>query len=95
MPKHTSVSPKQILQLIEQQNYRCALSGRELTPETASLDHVLPLSRGGIHDICNVQVLDFRVNTAKGTMTVAEFVALCVDVARHAESPASPDRQVA
>jgi len=74
MPKKPSVSPKQILALIESQQYRCALSGRELSPETASLDHVIPLSRGGVHDISNVQVLDYRVNAAKGTMTVEEYL---------------------
>lgn len=87
MPKKPSVSPKQIMTLIESQQYRCALSGRELTPETASLDHALPLSRGGLHDISNVQVLEFRVNAAKGTMTVEEFVAMCCDVADHAWKP--------
>lgn len=85
MPKKPSVSPKQILALLESQQYRCALSGRELSPETASLDHVIPLSRGGVHDISNVQVLDYRVNAAKGTMTVEEFVHMCRDVALHAE----------
>lgn len=84
MSKQPSVSPKQILALIESQQYRCALSGRPLTPETASLDHAIPLSRGGVHDISNVQVLEYRVNAAKGTMTVEEFVAMCRDVARHA-----------
>ena len=85
MPKLPSVSPKQILGLIEEQQYRCALSGRELTPETASLDHAIPLSRGGAHDITNVQVLDYQVNSAKGTMTIDEFVTMCRAVAAHAE----------
>ena len=89
MPKKPSVSPKQIMALIESQKYRCALSGRELTPETASLDHAIPLSRGGLHDISNVQVLEFRVNAAKGTMTVEEFVAMCCDVADHARQAVS------
>ena len=88
MQKKPSVTPKQIMTLIESQQYRCALSGRELTPGTASLDHALPLSRGGLHDISNVQVIEFRVTAAKGTMTVEEFVAMCCDVADHARKPA-------
>lgn len=85
MPKPETVTGKQIMELIETQQYRCALSGRELTPETASLDHVIPLSRGGKHDISNLQVLDHQVNAAKGTMTMEEFTAMCGDVvARHA-----------
>lgn len=38
---------------------------------------------------CNVQVLEYRVNAAKGTMTVEEFVAMCRDVARHADDLAA------
>ena len=83
MGKPKSVTAKMILEMIERQEYRCALSGRKLTPETASLDHVTPLARGGLHDVSNLWVLDHQVNTAKGTMTVEEFVALCRDVTAH------------
>ena len=78
------------LNLIEKQQYRCALSGRKLTPETASLDHVVPLSRGGKHDISNLQVLEHQVNTAKGTLTMDEFISLCEDVIRHTRESLSP-----
>lgn len=81
MTRRPTVTSKKIMELVERQHYRCAISGRELTPETASLDHILPLSRGGEHGIDNVWVVDHRVNSAKGTMTVEEFVALCQDVA--------------
>lgn len=94
MPKPDTVTGKQILELIKKQDYRCALSNRKLTPETASLDHVVPLSRGGKHDISNLQVLEHQVNTAKGTLSMEEFLSLCQDVTQHArgtheESPGS------
>jgi len=75
-----NVSSKELLQLIEMQDYRCALTGRELTPETAHVDHVVPLSRGGSHGIENLQVLHADVNTAKSTLTQDEFLAMCRDV---------------
>ena len=53
MTKPRAVTAKMILEMIERQGRRCALSGKELTPETASLDHVVPLSRGGAHDLTN------------------------------------------
>ena len=34
-----SANPRGILQLLERQQYRCALTGRPLTPETAGMDH--------------------------------------------------------
>jgi len=54
-----------------------------LDPETASLDHAVPISRGGEHRIENTQVLDRTVNRAKGTLTNAEFITLCAEVVRH------------
>jgi len=75
------VTGRQILQLVEDQGHRCAISNRVLTPESASLDHKVPLSRGGLHSIENLWVVDQQVNAAKGTLTVDEFRALCQDVA--------------
>ena len=63
--------------------YRCAISGRELTPETATLDHIIPIARGGKHCIENVWVVHAQVNAAKGTMTVEEFLAVCHDVVKY------------
>jgi 5-methylcytosine-specific restriction endonuclease McrA len=73
-----------IMAIIEDQQYRCALSGRLLTPEDAALDHILALTRGGRHELTNAQVLHKDINRAKGTLTNEEFIALCRDVVIHA-----------
>lgn len=73
----TSVGHRSLLEQIERQSYRCALSGEELTPETASLDHCTPISRGGGHDISNIQIVMQQINSAKGSMTTEEFVDMC------------------
>ena len=59
-----AVTAANILRLLECQNYRCALTGRRLTPEVASLDHVVPVADGGEHRIENSQVLHKDVNRA-------------------------------
>ena len=86
MAGKSNVTAKKVMELVESQRFRCSLSGRELTPETASLDHVLPLGRGGVHDISNVSVVDHQVNSAKGAMTVDEFIQVCRDVSNHARN---------
>lgn len=68
---------------VKEQEFRCAISGRELTPETASLDHIVPLARGGEHSLANVWIVDHQVNIAKSTMTLDEFVSLCRQVTEH------------
>lgn len=84
LPKESRVTAKALLKLIQSQNYVCALSGVELTPENAAIDHKIPVSRGGAHDISNLQVLHENVNMAKRNMLPEEFVDMCVKVARHA-----------
>lgn len=92
-----SISFRSVQQLLRRQQYRCALSGRELTPTTAALDHIVAISRGGGHSIENAQVLHRDVNRAKNVMGNEEFVALCRDVVAWADSqtreyPSSEDQ---
>lgn len=80
------ISAKQVLELVNRQQFKCAISGRPLTPETASLDHIVPLASGGLHCLENVWVVDHQVNTAKGTLSLEEFVAMCRDVTAHQDA---------
>ena len=74
------VSTTNVLALLKYQNYRCALTGRELTPKTAALDHIMPVNRGGEHVVENTQVLHKEVNRAKGSLSNREFIKLCREV---------------
>lgn len=92
-PKETSgalekLKASDIRELLERQGYKCALTGRELTPDVASLDHIIPIARGGSNTIGNVQVLHKDVNSAKGVMLQADFVAMCREVAKHFDKSA-------
>ena len=77
------VSTDNVLQLLESQQYRCALTGRDLTPDTAALDHIIPIRCDGEHVIENTQVLHKDVNRAKGSMTNCEFIGMCEEVVTH------------
>lgn len=79
-PQQTKLTSKDVRDLVERQQYRCAMTGRQLTPDVAFVDHVFPVSRGGAHSIENLQVVHADVNEAKGTMTPAEFITMCRDV---------------
>lgn len=81
----SSATYRELMQLIEQQGNRCALTGKVLTPQTARLDHKHPVSQGGSHDISNLHWVLETVNTAKGTMSLDQFVGMCIDVARWAQ----------
>lgn len=80
-------SRKEILEVLESQNYSCALSGVQLTPDCAQLDHIIPESKGGSHCKDNLQVLHKTVNAMKSAMTQEDFLSWCVLIANHSGAP--------
>ncbi len=77
---NTDVTRAAVLQLLEDQQYLCALTKRSLEPQTACIDHIVALSCGGVHTLSNIQVLHRDVNRAKGTLSNDEFIAMCGEV---------------
>lgn len=76
-----------LLETLKQQSYRCALSGWELTPETAQIDHKDPVSKGGKTELANLQWLHEKINRMKGSMSQEEFVQICKLIADHPPTP--------
>ncbi len=75
-----------ILQMLQKYDYRCALTGRQLTPDEWALDHKISIEDGGkIADINNLQPLRPEVNRAKHTMTNDTFVQMCREVVAWAD----------
>jgi 5-methylcytosine-specific restriction endonuclease McrA len=65
------------------QNGKCGLTGRAMTPQTAELDHIVPISRGGSLEIGNLRWLCSEANQAKGKMLDHEFFAICEEVSEY------------
>lgn len=85
--KDVVVSQGALMRLVETQKFRCALSGVELTPENAALDHILPVAKGGEHKIENLQWVHKEVNRMKGAMDQDTFVEMCRLVVNTATPP--------
>lgn len=76
---------KRIRRLIELQGYRCGMTGVELEPRDANLDHVVPIAAGGRHVMGNVQVVHRVINQMKSTLAKDEFVEWCRRVVEFAD----------
>jgi hypothetical protein len=67
---YESIKPAQVF---ERDGWQCRLCNQPIDrtakaphPLSASLDHVIPMARGGPHTYTNVQTAHFRCNSAKG-----------------------------
>lgn len=81
--------------LWEEQKGRCAVTGEFLTPgATASLDHIIPKSRGGSSEKSNLRWVLLSVNRSKWDMTHEEFVAVCRAVVREQDRQAKASNDV-
>jgi 5-methylcytosine-specific restriction endonuclease McrA len=72
----------QLARLWMSQQGMCALTGRKLD-RTANLDHIIPRSRGGGHEIDNLRWVIRDANLARNDMVDEEFLQLCWEVLEH------------
>jgi len=64
---------QEFLDLCEQYNWKCAYCGCDLTLETATGDHMIPLSSGGSSDISNIAPACRSCNSHKHNKTPEEY----------------------
>jgi 5-methylcytosine-specific restriction endonuclease McrA len=72
-----------IAYLIERDGNRCRIPGcsygsRQIGvgARKPSLDHIVPLSKGGKNELANIQLAHFRCNLSKGNRAVGDQLAL-------------------
>lgn len=70
---------KDLKLILKQQNYKCFTTGEDLIlGDNAHLDHIVPISKGGLHEISNVRWVIKAFNRAKYDLTDEEFSELCI-----------------
>lgn len=86
-----NLTPEILIEILERQNYKCALSGVEMTcvrvlHETeptltnASIDRI---EAGGEYNSKNVQLVCRAINSFRGTLPVHEYLEWCKKVVAH------------
>jgi hypothetical protein len=81
-----------LLELLRKQNGKCALTGMPLTfqaakgdsaPYNASIDCVIPISRGGKYEDGNIRLVCAAVNRWRSNTDDEQFIQLCRAVVKH------------
>ena len=65
-----------IKEILLRQNYECAYTGKKLViGVNASIDHIVPTTKGGNNFIENLQWVDIKINRMKNDMSHQEFIS--------------------
>jgi hypoxanthine phosphoribosyltransferase len=81
--KNSTVKPIDLWHITKYQKGKCVLTGRKLTNENVSPDHIICLTHGGLTEPKNIRLVVKEVNNARGVLSDADFVKLCKDVVIH------------
>lgn len=77
------ITEHDLIALWDAQDGRCGLTGQPMDVHDAEIDHIVPISRGGGHELANLRWTTRPANQAKGDLLDHEFLALCTQVAEH------------
>lgn len=61
-------------EVINQEGLICYLCGKSLTNETATIDHVIPLAKGGFHCLSNAKIACLPCNQKKGNKDLNSYL---------------------
>lgn len=73
MTEHKLIEPHIKRQIWERQNEKCAYCGQRKQLKRMTVDHIIPLSKGGTDDIENLQCTCKKCNRLKDDMLPHEF----------------------
>lgn len=54
--------------------WHCQICGKVLTKETVTIDHIIPVSKGGTNDIENLQPMCRSCNSRKGNRPMSNYI---------------------
>lgn len=74
--------PIELWGLLKKQRMLCGLTGRRLNRDNISLDHIVPLSKGGSNEPSNLRFVHIDANTFKMDMDDNGLLELAKDIVR-------------
>jgi hypothetical protein len=80
MSEKYTFKAKDFYRLLEEQKYRCPITGRELTPETTCAEHIVPLRKGEVHELKSIYLVDQMASRLKRHYTEEEILQFAIDV---------------
>lgn len=64
-------------------NGKCSICGKPVKFKKMTIDHIMPLSRGGTNDIKNLQLACKRCNSMKSNMTMDDMMGQISEILKY------------
>lgn len=71
--REDSIYAKNRDHLKQHSRWICGLCGLKIKKNDLTVDHIVPLSRGGSHDLENLRLVHAKCNVIKGNLLDSEF----------------------
>lgn len=72
-------------EILESQNYRCNVTGWDLTPGNTRIAHILPIKHGGKHTRSNVQVVHASIANLVREVEPDDLLNICRAVVTYSD----------
>lgn len=76
------ITAKELWSIAKKQKLICPLTGRKLTKDNISLDHITPLTAGGTNEVSNLRFVHHDANVAKHVLSDLELLQLASDIVK-------------
>jgi 5-methylcytosine-specific restriction endonuclease McrA len=77
------ITPIQLWTIAKKQKCKCPISGIKLTRNNISVDHIIPLSKGGKNTLENIQYVERHVNIMKNDKSLEQFLFYCREIVKN------------
>lgn len=77
------LKPFDLWKILKTQKMICPLTGYKLSTKNISVDHIIPVSKGGTNQPSNIRIVDVIANKMLFTSTDEEFFKICKDICNY------------
>ena len=80
---YNKIFPIDLWKIAKKQRLICSITGDKLTRENISVDHIIPISKGGLNVVSNLRLTTIQANWIKDAYTDEELIDFCKKVVLH------------
>ena len=78
-----TLTPNDVLNCLKRSDFRCYYCSEPINSKLWHLEHITPLSKGGLNNSLNIASSCKTCNLMKGSLQINEFISKCYKIIKH------------